>query len=74
MKKLLKMLLAGTMVMGLTACGSNDDGGAVVNEDDSELVKAANELAELSKKIKGHPNKELIDLTRKIKDLIEKYK
>ena len=43
MKKLLKMLLAGTMVMGLTACGSNDDGGAVVNEDDSELVKAAKE-------------------------------
>ena len=39
----------------------------------SELVKAADELAELSKKIKGHPNKELIDLTRRIKELIEKY-
>ncbi len=47
MKKLLKMFLAGTMVMGLTACSGTDDGGATVNEDDSELVKAAKEEGEL---------------------------
>ena len=40
----------------------------------SELVKAAGELAELAQQIKGRPNKELIDLTRKIKELTEKYR
>ena len=46
MKKLMKLFLAGTMVMGLTACGGNDT-GPEVNDDDSELVKAAKEEGEL---------------------------
>ena len=40
----------------------------------SELVKAADELAALSKELKGRPNKELTDLTRKIRELAEKYR
>ncbi|MCR5372012.1 MAG: extracellular solute-binding protein, partial [Solobacterium sp.] len=48
MKKLMKLFLAGTMVMGLTACGASDGGnGGGTSDEDSELVKAAKEEGEL---------------------------
>ena len=49
MKKLMKLFLAGTMVLGLTACsnsGGGNSGGSSETEE-SELVKAAKEEGEL---------------------------
>ena len=49
MKKLFKMLLAGTMAFSLAACSGGDSsgGGSKADENDSELVKAAKEEGEL---------------------------
>ncbi|MBR2830574.1 MAG: hypothetical protein IKE68_08510, partial [Solobacterium sp.] len=48
MKKLMKLFLAGTMVLGLTACSSSGgSGGGASETEESELVKAAKEEGEL---------------------------
>ncbi len=51
MKKLMKLFLAGSMVLGMTACssGGKQEGGTqpAGNEEESELVKAAKEEGEL---------------------------
>ncbi len=50
-KKLMKLFLAGSMVLGMTACssGGKQEGGTqpAGNEEESELVKAAKEEGEL---------------------------